>query len=261
MKENTWTPDPDHITDTSCPSPADAKRADERSDSPDLPQNEHLQSQPQDNAPQGGDWQSRPQDNAPQDWNWQSRPQDNAPQGGDWQNPSQDGGWQSAPQNNSWQNGPQNAPWQMPPSGNYGNPGSFYDNPNGHGNYGQEPPRMTPPPSPGGPEGPKPPADKKEVTAILLGVISLMVNCCCFPYGVCLGFAAGMAGLVLSIQSRKDGRFSSYATTGLILSIIGLVGSLMLFALYVRAINLLKDPQFSAMVDEIIRQYQNSWMP
>lgn len=69
-----------------------------------------------------------------------------------------------------------------------------------------------------------------------------------------MGFAAAMAGLVLSILSWQNGRFTSYGTAGLVLSILGLVESLFLFACYMMTVRMLQDPQFSALLNELMRQ-------
>ncbi len=144
---------------------------------------------------------------------------------------------------------PQNRP-QFPPNGP-----QFFQNESRQmpppGGYGREPV----------PEPPKRPADKKEVTVLLLGVVSLLVSCCCFPSGVCLGFAAAMAGLVQSVLFRQNNRFSTYGIAGLVLSILGLAGSLLLFACYVMTVQMMKDPQFSAVLNELLRQYQNGLFP
>lgn len=241
MNENNWTPDPEHITETSPDTAASPQENGSTSALPREAAEEHTSSAP---SPGG------------QPDNGQNTPQGTP----------QNAGWQNAPQGS-----PQNGPWQMPPQGGYGqgpapgqpwmpnqgNPGNFY--------YGEGPGNYPPvPPSGPGPQdsgAPKKPADKKEVTALLLGIVSILVSCCCFPAGVCLGFAAAMAGLVLSILSRQNGRFSGYGTAGLVLSILGLVESLFLFACYIMTVRMLQDPQFSAMLNELMRQYQNGLMP
>ncbi len=274
MNENNWTPDPENITEPVSDSAASFQETDnassqaptaaEEASQPKAPQdpfqNDGWQSAPQD-APQNSGWQSAPQD-APQNSGWQNAPQD-APQNSGWQMPPQD-----IPQNSGWQNAPQdtpqNGPWQMPPQNGYGQgpapgqpwgqnqgkPGNFYYG-EGPGNYPPIPPSG---PAPQDPGAPKKPADKKEVTSVLLGIVSILVSCCCFPAGVCVGFAAAMAGLVLSILSRQNGRFTSYGTAGLVLSILGLVESLFLFACYMMTVRMLQDPQFSALLNELMRQ-------
>ena len=261
MNENNWTPDPENITEPVSDSAASFQETDSASSqAPTAAEEESQPKAPQDPFQNDG-WQSAPQD-APQNSGWQNAPQD-APQNSGWQMPPQD-----IPQNSGWQNAPQdtpqNGPWQMPPQNGYGqgpapgqpwgqnqgNPGNFYYG-EGPGNYPPIPPSG---PAPQDPGAPKKPADKKEVTSVLLGIVSILVSCCCFPAGVCVGFAAAMAGLVLSILSRQNGRFTSYGTAGLVLSILGLVESLFLFACYMMTVRMLQDPQFSALLNELMRQ-------
>lgn len=158
--------------------------------------------------------------------------------------PPQNDGWNQPPQNDGWNQPPQNGGWNQPPQNNGWNQPQFY--PEG--------------PGPQKNDGPEKPADKKEVTAVLLGIISILVSCCCFPAGVCLGFAAAMTGLVLCILSRQEG-LSGYGIGGMILSIIGLVESLILFGCYLLTVQMLKDPQFSALLNELLRQYPNGLLP
>lgn len=95
------------------------------------------------------------------------------------------------------------------------------------------------------------------VTSMVLGIVSLLVSCCCFPVGFIIGFALGMGGLVLAVLSKKGKPFSGYAIAGLVLSILGICGSLFIFICYLITANLMKDPEYAALFNEILQQYYN----
>ncbi len=116
--------------------------------------------------------------------------------------------------------------------------------------YGQNPP-----PEPGRGYQPKPPINNMAVTSMVLGLVSILISCCCFPIGFILGFALGMGGLVLAILSKKGKPFSPYAIAGLILSILGICESLFFFGCYLLTAHLMRDPRYSALFNEILEQY------
>lgn len=160
------------------------------------------------------------------------------------QNPQMPGNWQQQGQNpqmpnpNYPQGGPAPNPYyQAPPQGYY------------YGQPGGQPQPASPPP--------KQPANNMAVTSMVLGIVSLLVSCCCFPVGFIIGFALGMGGLVLAVLSKKGKPFSGYAIAGLVLSILGICGSLFIFICYLITANLMKDPEYAALFNEILRQYYN----
>lgn len=234
--------------------PAEDNTPDAANDSNE--ENKQLSPQPDLNQQQQqAPWQQaeqRPQ--APENWqqqgqepqapgNWQQQGQEpQAP--GDWQQqgqgPQAPGNWQQGqnpqmPNPNYPQGGPMPNPYyQAPPQGYY---------------YGQ--PGGQPQPAP------KPPVNNLAVTSMVLGIVSLLVSCCCFPVGFIIGFALGMGGLVLAVLSKKGKPFSGYAIAGLVLSILGICGSLFIFICYLITANLMKDPEYAALFNEILRQYYN----
>lgn len=59
----------------------------------------------------------------------------------------------------------------------------------------------------------------KAIASLVLGIISLV--CIFFGYGALLGIASGVVGLVLGINSNKEGK-TGMATAGIVMSAIGL---------------------------------------
>lgn len=224
MSEQNWTTDPDHIGNQE---PDPSAGADT--------------SQP---VPQGDNWQQAPQQN-----DWQQAPQQN-PQQNNWQQAPQQDGWQNQ-QPNDWQGYPQqpgSGYGQIPPDSSWnGRP---------HAGFGQQSPNPYSPEngqtSSGSIYSQKKPADRKTTGAIALGVFSLLVSCCCFPLGVCVGFAAAMAGLALIIISRTENQnqLSGYGAAGLALCVIGLLESLFIFGCYAYVVS---DPQLSAILNGMLR--------
>lgn len=103
----------------------------------------------------------------------------------------------------------------------------------------------------------KPPVNHLAVTSMVLGIVSLLVSCCCLPVGFIGGFAIGMAGLATAIISKKGEPFSPFAVAGLVVSILGICGSLLIFGCYVLTANLMNDPEYAALFNEILQQYYN----
>ncbi len=209
---------------------------------PQTPENWQQQEQ---NPQMPGNWQQQGQEpQAPGNWQQQGQ----GPQmPGNWQQgqgPQTPGNWQQQGQNPQMPNPnyPQggsapNPYYQAPPQGYY------------YGQPGGQPQPASPPP--------KQPANNMAVTSMVLGIVSLLVSCCCFPVGFIIGFALGMGGLVLAVLSKKGKPFSGYAIAGLVLSILGICGSLFIFICYVITANLMKDPEYAALFNEILRQYYN----
>lgn len=103
----------------------------------------------------------------------------------------------------------------------------------------------------------KPPVNNMAVASMVLGIASILLSCCCFPVGFIISFALGMAGLALAIISKKGQPFSAFAIAGLVLSILGICGSLFIFGCYILTSLMLKDPEYSALFNEIFQQYYN----
>ena len=64
------------------------------------------------------------------------------------------------------------------------------------------------------------------VAGLILGIASIL--CCAVP---CLNFVLGLVGLILSIVGKKKNK-DGLSTGGLITSIIGIVGSLLIILLW-----------------------------
>ena len=210
-------------------------------------------------------WQSAPAPGpqgpqGPGDSGWQNAPAPGpqGPQG------TGNAGWQSAPApgpqgpqgtgNVGWQNAP--APGPQGPQGT----GSGAWQPR-NGNAPQQRPYpqggIYQPPYPQNMPPQKPPVNNMAVASMVLGIASILLSCCCFPVGFIISFALGMAGLALAIISKKGQPFSAFAIAGLVLSILGICGSLFIFGCYIRTSLMLKDPEYSALFNEIFQQYYN----
>lgn len=165
---------------------------------------------------------------------------------------------------------PPMAPWQQNPNPQqqdpYYNPYPQNPQPNGQwdsnqGNYDPRNYNQSPyqPPFHQQPNQPmqNPPRNNVAVTSMVLGIVSLLVSCCCLPVGFIGGFAIGMAGLVTAIVSKKDQPFSPFAIAGLVLSVLGICGSLFIFFCYTMTARLMQDPEYAALFNEILQQYYN----
>ncbi len=90
---------------------------------------------------------------------------------------------------------------------------------------------------------------------MIMGIASILLCCCCFPVGFIISFALGMGGLALAVISKKGQPFSAFAIAGLVLSILGICGSLFIFGCYMLTAQMMKDPEYSALFNEIFQQY------
>lgn len=174
----------------------------------------------------------------------------------------------SVPPQNNYGSAPPQAPWQQNQNPQQNDPyyNPYYQTPP-PGNYYQQNDQNQPPQ--GNPYDPynqsnqpnqpvqKPPVNHMAVTSMVLGIVSLLVSCCCLPVGFIGGFAIGMAGLATAIISKKGEPFSPFAVAGLIVSILGICGSLLIFGCYILTANLMKDPEYAALFNEILQQYYN----
>lgn len=58
------------------------------------------------------------------------------------------------------------------------------------------------------------------LVSMILGIISIVLSCCCF-----LGMILGSLAVILAALSRGDGKMSGHAKAGLITGIVGMIGS------------------------------------
>lgn len=104
-------------------------------------------------------------------------------------------------------------------------------------------------------EYPHTPAPKKRNgLAIASFIISLLglLSCCCSPLGLILG----VVGLILVILSKKGQPFDPFAVAGLVLAIIAIIASLISFMYYIAVLQMMQDPEFNSIVNEIIGEYE-----
>lgn len=88
------------------------------------------------------------------------------------------------------------------------------------------PPAYPPTYPPVSPAAPQKQTNGLAVAALVCGIVSAALFCCCNYISI----LAGIAAIVLAICSRKDGKMSGMALAGLICGIVGLaIGILMLF--------------------------------
>ncbi len=90
------------------------------------------------------------------------------------------------------------------------------------------------------------------ITSMLLGIFSL-VTCCASPLGIVLGIVS----IVLAILSKKGQPMSGFAIAGIVLSAIGILMSLLFFAYYMLVLSLMKDPEYAALFNSLLKQYQS----
>ncbi|MDO5416283.1 MAG: hypothetical protein Q4F29_03700, partial [Lachnospiraceae bacterium] len=108
----------------------------------------------------------------------------------------------------------------------------------------------------------KPPANNMAVISLTLGIISMLLSCCCIlPMGFIIGFALGMGGLVTAILSKNGQPFTGTAVAGLVISILGICLSLFIFGCYMLTAYMMRDPNYAAMIQQLMEQYQNSIAP
>lgn len=100
-------------------------------------------------------------------------------------------------------------------------------------NYGQQEPQKT---------------NVLAIVGMVLGILAILVNCC-IAYAF-VGIILGIAGLVCSILSRKQGK-SGMATAGIICSIIGILIAVALTILMAIGFAALQNPEFQ----DLMKQY------
>ena len=102
------------------------------------------------------------------------------------------------------------------------------------------------------------------ITGVILGIASLCAAW--FGYGAIAGIACGIAGIILSVLAKKSytaiGQKSGMATAGLVLSIIGLILSVVMFIVCVcvagKASQIANDPQFQSQLSSALEEVSSS---
>ena len=90
--------------------------------------------------------------------------------------------------------------------------------PQGHQPYGQQPPY---PQQPYGPQLPIDPPGKKESTiGLVCGILSMVLSC-----GIITGLVLGIVAVINARKAKAFGYTGGTTTAGLILGIIGIIGS------------------------------------
>lgn len=72
-------------------------------------------------------------------------------------------------------------------------------------------------------------SNTKAILALVFGILSLVISCCCTYLGIILG----VVGIVLAVLSRQDngGKFSGMAIGGMVCSIVAIVLSVVAIVL------------------------------
>lgn len=70
-------------------------------------------------------------------------------------------------------------------------------------------------------QAPQQPSKTKSILALVFGILSIIISCCC----TYLGIALGIAGIVLAVLSKKDNgdKMNGMAIAGMICSIIAII--------------------------------------
>ncbi len=151
-------------------------------------------------------------------------------EGGNPEHQGQGGGdqnqWQQSPNSNSYYNMP-----------DYNRSYQGYGYQQGYPGPGSQPPRRE--------------SNPLAVTSMVVGIFSI-VTCCASPLGIVLG----ILGIVLAILSKKGQPFSGFAIAGLVLSGVGIVLSLLLFAYYILVLSLMRDPEYASIFNAVLEQYE-----
>ncbi|MDO4325133.1 MAG: DUF4190 domain-containing protein [bacterium] len=90
------------------------------------------------------------------------------------------------------------------------------------------------------------------IASFILGLLGLL-SCCCSPLGLILG----VIGLILVILSKRGQPFDPFAVAGLVLSIIAIIASLISFVYYISVLQMMQDPEFNNLVNEIMGAYES----
>lgn len=144
-------------------------------------------------------------------------------------------GWQSQQGNYNQPGGnPQNQPpqnWQQPDQNWQNNPYNQYNS------YNQPPQKQK---------------NGMALASMLLGIFSL-INCC-IPF---FQFPLAALAIVLAIISRKGRPFHGFAIAGLVIGILSVVISIGMTFYWGLVLEMMQDPEFMEMYDEIMRMYMN----
>lgn len=100
----------------------------------------------------------------------------------------------------------------------------------------------------------KPQPGSMAVISMILGILGLLSLCMCiaFPFSILMGAAA----ICLSILSKKGGPFCGFAIAGLVLGILAVVFGVLEFFYLMFVSQLLNDPVFSQMMEEMMKMYE-----
>ena len=105
----------------------------------------------------------------------------------------------------------------------------------------------------------QPPRKQKNglaLASMLLGIISL-INCC-IPF---FQFPLATAAIVLAIISKKGRPFHGFAIAGLVIGIISVLISIGMTFYWGLVLEMMQDPEFMEMYDEIMRMYMTPTTP
>ena len=97
------------------------------------------------------------------------------------------------------------------------------------------------------PSSPAPERNNMAIASMIVGIFALLTSCCSF-----VGFILSVTGIVLVILSKKGKPLSGFAVAGLVLSILGLVFTLLMFAYWLLVLNIMKDPEWGPMLNEMM---------
>lgn len=123
---------------------------------------------------------------------------------------------------------------------NYNTPDPFNQN-----NYNQLPP-LTPAGQ----------TNNMAVASMIVSIFGLLT--CCIPP---LQFIIGVVGILLVIFSKKGRPWSGFAIAGLVMSIIALLISIAMVIYMVFAFQMMKDPQFAPIFNDIYQMYETMPVP
>ena len=153
-----------------------------------------------------------------------------APNQQPWQSASQDDQhyWQNGPQNNQqyWQNNSQNNQqyWQN----NSPNNQPYWQN-------GQPPKRR----------------NNLSLASMIVGIFALIT--CCVPF---IQFPLAVTTIVLVILSKKKQPLSGFAIAGLVMGILAILLSIVMLLYWGAYLQLMNDPEFSKILNEMMEMYQ-----
>lgn len=125
-----------------------------------------------------------------------------------------------------------------------------HDNNNGYPPYNQGGPNQyynqIPPQQP-----PYKQPNNMALASMFVGIFSLL-SCCLPP----LQFLLGVVGILLVIFSRRGKPWSGFAVAGLVMSILALLISIAMVIYLVFAFQMMRDPQFAPLFNEIYEMYE-----